>query len=247
MHVSFCFFAAEESELACLMTPVFTTPGLHVPQMADTTESPFGSASQRAPDSSASQDASASKKSSRKTAEPKKRSSERTKSMTLHDKKKAALTVSKTPATKGKGTKKGKDTATEVKEKKKHTYCLAIRAHREMKKAVKDSWHNVFAIPHAPVDRLVREIGEDVKPYHMEADLRFTKDAVKTLHEFLEHFGRTLMSQVNLMAEGGRRMGIKPKDFKLLRLIKENSQDGLMWLNHISEQKRVDGKQRRRV
>lgn len=171
------------------------------------------------------------------------------KTLSVHDRKKAALSVQKGAGQKGKaggkGTKAGaaalKAAAAEL--AKARTFCFAVRAKRAVIRALKPD--HEFYIPRAAAQRLIDEVAQNVADEKgMDDGVRITGSARVALQYALEDFMCKEFSQANMFAENAGRMTLFQKDFFSLRKLRANAEDGLIYLNKVGDETLKSKKQR---
>ncbi|KAM3867750.1 histone H3.3A-like [Diretmus argenteus] len=87
---------------------------------------------------------------------------------------------------------------------------VALRQIRQFQKTTK------LLIPKLPFQRLVREIGQDVR-----YGLRFQGAAINALQEASENYLVDVLSDANMCAIHAKRVTVMPKDILLARRIRE--------------------------
>lgn len=98
--------------------------------------------------------------------------------------------------------------------KKPHRYRPGTVALREIRKYQKST---DLLIKKLPFQRLVREISQD---FSTQDSIRYTKDAMTALQEASEAYLVGLFEDTNLCAIHAKRVTIMPKDMKLARRIR---------------------------
>lgn len=154
------------------------------------------------------------------------------KTMSLHDRKKAAVEARQAPAPKGTNKKKGETEAA-----KKSRFCFGVRAFRDVHRAMKAPFK--FLIPQAPMHRLIDETVQDtLDKMGIDGSYHVTGDARRAIHEIVEQFVRVRLSKVNMMANHARRQTIMKRDFDFLTRVEETGVDGFTYLNCIGDDAR---------
>jgi histone H3/H4 len=162
------------------------------------------------------------------------------KALSLHDRKKAALSVQKGAGQKGKAGGKGAKTgaaalkAAAAELAKARTFCFAVRAKRAVIRALKPD--HEFYIPRAAAQRLIDEVAQAVADEKDIDGLRIQGEARVALHYALEDFMCKEFSQANMFAENAKRMTLFQKDFHSLRKLRANAEDGLIYLNKVGDE-----------
>ncbi len=168
------------------------------------------------------------------------------KSMSVHDRKKAAVAARQQPQ-KGSGRQgkvKGKAVKSLTEVVKRSRYCFGVRANREVMKAMKASAlkasrsSHTFLIPEAPVRRIINETVADVCAARGLDTFRVNKKARYLLHYALEDFHRGEFSKANMMAMQANRMTIYPEDFTRVKEVEQNGRDGFVFMNLVGKDNR---------
>lgn len=176
----------------------------------------------------------------------------RPKTMSLHDRKKAAvearnkatLAANKKAMQKGAGMKgkvKGKavPTVTDVVKRK---VCFNVSARRAIVSAMKAP--DVFLIPQAPVKRLVNEVVEQAcDALGLDGGFRVNAKARYLLHYALEDYVRKELSKANMAAMQADRMTLYVEDMHRVKEIEQNHRDGFVYMNRVGWSKLKNGKE----
>jgi histone H3 len=116
----------------------------------------------------------------------------------------------------GKGKTVRGDTIDKVK-KKKFRYrpgALALKEIKRLQKSVE------LLIPKISIQRLIREISQDVMPVHKQGEIKWQSAALGAIHEASEAYLVGLFEDTNLCAVHARRVTIMPRDIHLARRIR---------------------------